>query len=134
MAAGAWNGAISGAMGAVMWNELNDIHRLGRSVRVVRWETPMALHQQQEPTYEELLAAFGDGTENLGADEGMIQSLPTQKLEGKPEGECAICLDPFQSGHTRKTLPCLHGFHPDCVDHWLRSNGSCPICKHRLGT
>lgn len=88
--------------------------------------------------YEELLQAFGDGTENLGADELQIQQLPTKEL-GNPESElpedarqCSICLEDFAAGETRKTLPCLHGFHQACADKWLRTNGSCPICKHRL--
>lgn len=88
--------------------------------------------------YEELLQAFGDGTENLGGDEGQIQSLPTQVLDNPekelPEDarECLICLSEFEKGETRKTLPCLHGFHQHCADKWLRTNASCPVCKHRL--
>jgi E3 ubiquitin-protein ligase SDIR1 len=46
--------------------------------------------------------------------------------------ECSICLDAFVVGCSRKTLPCLHGFHEECIDRWLRTNGSCPICKHTV--
>lgn len=88
--------------------------------------------------YEELLQTFGDGSENRGGDEGQIQSLPTKVLEN-PEKElpeesrqCLICLSEFEAGETRKTLPCLHGFHEGCADRWLRTNACCPICKHRL--
>ena len=31
-----------------------------------------------------------------------------------------------------RTLPCMHAFHSRCVDKWLKSNNSCPICKHKL--
>jgi hypothetical protein len=88
--------------------------------------------------YEQLLQAFGDGTENLGGDEGQIQSLPIQVVENPqtelPEDarQCLICLSEFEKGETRKTLPCLHGFHQHCADKWLRTNASCPVCKHRL--
>ena len=89
--------------------------------------------------YEQLLQAFGDGTENMGADECDIQSLPISKLSDVlkelPEGDarrCCICLEDFENGETRKTLPCLHGFHADCIDKALRNRGFCPICNSSL--
>ena len=91
-------------------------------------------------SYEELLHAFGDGTENLGADESTIQNLPTAVLKNPSselphdQRQCCICLEDFKGKDTRKTLQCLHGFHKDCVDKWLRSNGSCPVCKHKVSS
>lgn len=89
--------------------------------------------------YDELLQAFGDGTENLAAEERTIRSLPTaiikdpqKELPREDQRTCAICLEDICEGDTRKTLPCLHGFHEDCVDKWLRNNGVCPVCKYRL--
>jgi len=89
--------------------------------------------------YEQLLQAFGDGTENMGADEQVIQSLPICKLQNVekelPPGDarrCCICLDDFEVGETRKTLPCLHGFHSHCIDKALRNRGACPICNSSL--
>jgi hypothetical protein len=88
--------------------------------------------------YDELLQAFGDGTENLGASEGQIESLPRHVVHD-PAHElpdearcCLICLDDITEGETRKILPCMHGFHAPCCDKWLKTNGSCPICKHRI--
>lgn len=87
-------------------------------------------------SYEQLLSAFGDGSENRGADEDVISRLPSKTIvsvekELPPDcRECSICLDTFEVGSSRKTLPCLHGFHEECVDKWLRTNASCPICKH----
>lgn len=89
--------------------------------------------------YEQLLQAFGDGTENMGADEADIQSLPISTIGNVqtelPEGDarqCCICLEDFQSGDRRKTLPCLHGYHADCIDKALRTRACCPICNSRL--
>lgn len=88
--------------------------------------------------YEQLLTAFGDGTENLGADEHHIQQLPTHQIsenDALPEDarQCLICLEDFTKGASRTILPCLHGFHTECCTKWLRTNGSCPICKHKIG-
>jgi hypothetical protein len=88
-------------------------------------------------SYEQLLQRFGDGSENMGAEERDIRSLPSAVVHNPdklPEDcrECAICLETFEAGIMRKTLPCLHGFHQACVDKWLRTNAVCPICKHRI--
>jgi hypothetical protein len=84
--------------------------------------------------YEQLLEAFGDGTENRGADEADIRSLPISTVTNasalpNDHSDCMICLESFQVGDQRKTLPCLHGFHSACVDKWLRTSASCPVCK-----
>lgn len=87
--------------------------------------------------YEQLLQAFGDGSENRGADATSISRLPTSIVDdpsklGDDYGTCVICLEEFQAGDVRKTLPCLHGFHEKCVDNWLAENACCPCCKHRI--
>jgi hypothetical protein len=42
---------------------------------------------------------------------------------------CNICLGPYEIGDEVRTLLCLHQFHRECVDTWLRSHNNCPICK-----
>jgi hypothetical protein len=91
----------------------------------------------------------GGGADNGGSEtnessraavEEDIHSLPTVQVQDTDPDKlpqdcrrCAICLDAFLPGSFRKTLPCWHGFHTQCVDKWLRTVGSCPICKHRIG-
>jgi hypothetical protein len=66
-------------------------------------------------SYERLLEVFGDGSENRSTDPSIIRSLPTTDLndveQELPEDhrQCCICLEDFENGHIRKTLPCLHG-------------------------
>jgi len=91
-------------------------------------------------SYEQLLERFGDGSENRGASSGAISSLPVSKV-GDPQSElpedkrqCSICLEDFESGDDRTSLPCLHGFHTECVNRWLKSNGICPVCKTSVST
>lgn len=91
-------------------------------------------------SYDQLLDAFGNGSEHLGGRESDIQNLPVVALRDPVQDlpsdcrQCHICLEDFEAGDERKTLPCLHGFHVTCTDKWLRTNGSCPVCKHTIGT
>ncbi|GAB4824439.1 E3 ubiquitin-protein ligase sdir1 [Ancistrocladus abbreviatus] len=51
-----------------------------------------------------------------------------------PEDEltCTICLEQAKKGELVRTLPCLHQFHANCIDPWLRQQGTCPVCKLRV--
>lgn len=42
---------------------------------------------------------------------------------------CHICLGPYEVGDEVRTMVCLHKFHRQCIDPWLRTNAVCPICK-----
>ena len=45
--------------------------------------------------------------------------------------ECAICLEAFAPGQQVRTLPCMHRFHMQCADHWLRRGiPLCPVCRN----
>uniref|UniRef100_A0A452ZBY1 RING-type E3 ubiquitin transferase n=1 Tax=Aegilops tauschii subsp. strangulata TaxID=200361 RepID=A0A452ZBY1_AEGTS len=47
--------------------------------------------------------------------------------------ECSICISALVPGDKVKALPpCGHCFHPECVDAWLRSQPSCPLCRTLL--
>nr|XP_004502830.1 RING-H2 finger protein ATL74-like [Cicer arietinum] len=47
--------------------------------------------------------------------------------------DCPICLGEFMDGEkVRVLLKCNHGFHVGCVDKWLLSHSSCPICRQSL--
>lgn len=46
---------------------------------------------------------------------------------------CSVCLEQVVAGELIRSLPCLHQFHANCIDPWLRQQGTCPVCKHRAG-
>ncbi|EES18370.1 RING-H2 finger protein ATL66 [Sorghum bicolor] len=69
-------------------------------------------------------------------------AVPGEKAEAEAEAEanddddqaaealCSICISALVAGEKVKVLPpCGHCFHPDCVDAWLRSQPSCPLCR-----
>ncbi|GKV32912.1 hypothetical protein SLEP1_g41478 [Rubroshorea leprosula] len=45
---------------------------------------------------------------------------------------CTICLDQVSRGELVRSLPCLHQFHANCIDPWLRQQGTCPVCKFQM--
>uniref|UniRef100_A0A0E0KBW5 RING-type E3 ubiquitin transferase n=1 Tax=Oryza punctata TaxID=4537 RepID=A0A0E0KBW5_ORYPU len=45
---------------------------------------------------------------------------------------CSVCLEQVVVGDLLRSLPCLHQFHANCIDPWLRQQGTCPVCKHRV--
>lgn len=43
--------------------------------------------------------------------------------------DCIICMGKFQAQDLIRLLPCFHKFHVSCIDTWLASTVSCPVCK-----
>ncbi|CAN4126023.1 unnamed protein product [Withania somnifera] len=54
-------------------------------------------------------------------------------LNAEGVGYCAICLDNISGRDKFWKLPkCDHVFHLDCVDAWLESHWTCPICRRQV--
>ncbi|XP_057763704.1 E3 ubiquitin-protein ligase ATL6-like [Salvia miltiorrhiza] len=75
-----------------------------------------------------------------GLDSAVIETFPTftyaevkdHKI-GKSALECAVCLNEFEDHETLRLIPkCDHVFHPECVDVWLESHTTCPVCRANL--
>ncbi|XP_039158284.1 RING-H2 finger protein ATL11 [Eucalyptus grandis] len=86
-----------------------------------------------------LLVAAGGGGGYLrrGLDPGVVGSFPVlayvavkEHKVGKRALECAVCLAEFDDFDLLKILPkCEHAFHPECIDAWLASHVTCPVCR-----
>uniref|UniRef100_A0ACD5V598 Uncharacterized protein n=1 Tax=Avena sativa TaxID=4498 RepID=A0ACD5V598_AVESA len=66
----------------------------------------------------------------------LIESLPrftmASALAALPRSspDCAVCLSPFTPEAELRLLPaCRHAFHAECVDAWLRTTPTCPLCR-----
>lgn len=64
----------------------------------------------------------------------LLDSLPLftfGSVTGNLTGvECAVCLSKFEAQDQLRLLPlCCHAFHARCIDTWLASNLTCPLCR-----
>ncbi|PAN32917.2 hypothetical protein PAHAL_5G519600 [Panicum hallii] len=84
-----------------------------------------------------------------GLDASALAALPVTAYRRKPQQaddgggsasaastsadgatECAVCLSELADGEKVRALPsCGHVFHVECVDAWLRSRTTCPVCR-----
>ncbi|XP_022744504.1 E3 ubiquitin-protein ligase ATL6-like [Durio zibethinus] len=75
-----------------------------------------------------------------GLDASVIETFPTMVYSevkvhkiGKGALECAVCLNEFDDDETLRLIPkCDHVFHPECIDAWLASHTTCPVCRANL--
>ncbi|KAL3830618.1 hypothetical protein ACJIZ3_019420 [Penstemon smallii] len=75
-----------------------------------------------------------------GLDASVIETFPTFSYSevkdhkiGKGTLECAVCLNEFEDDETLRLIPkCDHVFHPECIDAWLESHVTCPVCRADL--
>lgn len=75
-----------------------------------------------------------------GLDPLLINTFPTFPYSGIKEFrsdkfglECAICLLEFDDDSFLRLLTvCCHVFHQECIDLWLESHKTCPVCRRNL--
>lgn len=73
-----------------------------------------------------------------GLDPSLVHGLPLLHFSSLTEGrhetmECVVCLKDFEDDEALRLLPeCGHCFHRDCIDMWLFSHTTCPLCRRSL--
>lgn len=72
----------------------------------------------------------------MGLDESTIESYTkvvlgeSRRIPGINDSICPICLSEYCTKETLRCIPdCRHCFHAECIDEWLRLNGTCPVCR-----
>ena len=67
------------------------------------------------------------------ASSSAIRRIRTKPVDrAMAEEVCAVCQDRFERGQQASVLRCEHSFHPDCLDPWLRTNDTCPVCRQTV--
>ncbi|CAL5184643.1 unnamed protein product [Lathyrus oleraceus] len=75
--------------------------------------------------------------ETASSSSSVVDSLPLftfssikRRSSSVVSGDCAVCLSRFEQNDLLRLLPiCCHAFHAECIDAWLRSNLTCPLCR-----
>ncbi|KAI4338721.1 hypothetical protein MLD38_023745 [Melastoma candidum] len=109
---------------------------------------PCATAANSQPIQDPVLAVVaieGQGQQHgrdrngTGMDSPALVSYPkitiseetSSQLRGLGDDDaCTICLLDYRLRDTVKIIPeCDHYFHEDCLDRWLRTNATCPLCR-----
>ncbi|KAM7257447.1 hypothetical protein ACFE04_013188 [Oxalis oulophora] len=72
-----------------------------------------------------------------GLDESLIKTITICKFkkgDGLIQGaDCSVCLSEFVDNENLRLLPkCSHAFHVQCIDKWLKSHSTCPLCRANI--
>ncbi|KAK9690603.1 hypothetical protein RND81_09G140200 [Saponaria officinalis] len=72
----------------------------------------------------------------VGLNPTVVNSIKVYKYEkGFVESDCVVCLGEFIVGDEFRILPkCNHAFHVHCIDTWLMSHVTCPLCRAPVDT
>lgn len=78
-----------------------------------------------DPAHDDHVAAPGLDPSSIAA----LLARPYRSTMGG-DGECAICLSAVEDAEMVRVLPgCGHLFHVGCIDMWLGSHCTCPVCR-----
>ncbi|XP_076018845.1 RING finger protein 44 isoform X1 [Genypterus blacodes] len=68
-----------------------------------------------------------------GLTKADIEQLPSYRFNSEnhlsEQTLCVVCFSDFECRQLLRVLPCNHEFHAKCVDKWLKTNRTCPICR-----
>jgi hypothetical protein len=127
---------ISGLLHLLVRLLMKKQHRRGHgapsasAARGAGWEADAALQRQLQQLFH---------LHDAGLDQSFIDALPVfayREIVGcggdgdKEPFDCAVCLCEFDAEDRLRLLPlCGHAFHLSCIDTWLLSNSTCPLCR-----
>lgn len=63
-----------------------------------------------------------------------INKIKKYETEKNLEEKCSVCLTDIEAKQIVSELPCLHTFHTECIEPWLKEyNYKCPVCRQEVG-
>jgi hypothetical protein len=60
----------------------------------------------------------------------VLNRSPVDEKEEQNANICSICLE--SNSKSSERLECGHHFHKECIDPWLSSNNTCPLCRLKV--
>ncbi|XP_022925918.1 E3 ubiquitin-protein ligase ATL41-like [Cucurbita moschata] len=112
---------------------LRYLHRRRRQSRLINLEHQISRADRQNHTAA--TAAATAPAPKAGLDPVLIAKLLQESIHEQADHhgeivECSICLSNIEEKATVRILPnCKHIFHVECIDMWLFSNTTCPVCR-----
>ncbi|CAM6056375.1 unnamed protein product [Sphagnum tenellum] len=125
------------------------LHLLARCLGSRNFSSSSWVRADHDPPYQQrshqlqLVSALHGQLQQLfrlhdaGVEQAFIDTLPVfayTSIHGLKDGaDCAVCLNEFGEEDRLRLLPkCKHAFHTLCIDTWLLSNSTCPLCRRSL--
>lgn len=75
-------------------------------------------------------------TVELGLKKELREMLPIivyKESFSVRDTQCSVCLGDYQAEDRLQQIPaCAHTFHIDCIDSWLSTHSTCPLCRLSL--
>ncbi|XP_010538901.1 PREDICTED: RING-H2 finger protein ATL7-like [Tarenaya hassleriana] len=64
---------------------------------------------------------------------GMLPIVVYKESFSVTDSQCSVCLGDYQAEDKLQQIPaCGHTFHMDCIDQWLTTHTTCPLCRLSL--
>ncbi len=81
------------------------------------------------PTW--IIEAFDNDTNrsNKNAVKKLLKKIEVIIIPTNLLTQCIICKEEYKKNERARNLPCNHQFHQRCIDKWLETSGTCPICR-----
>lgn len=97
----------------------------------------MVIEGMIPPRFMNTLIDMFDGMNSPETETDIEYSITPAELNSnsivsiaESESECPICKEPIKTGSIERILTrCGHDFHLTCIDRWVSSNSSCPVCR-----
>jgi hypothetical protein len=71
-----------------------------------------------------LMGLNEDANKPPPASDETLRNLPSSVFQNSmEEKECSICQEDLEVGKAFVKLPCMHGYHNNCISDWLKVNG-----------
>ncbi|XP_075477494.1 putative RING-H2 finger protein ATL21A [Primulina tabacum] len=105
------------------------VSRLSAYLDIRRGQVAPAVRPTTQPSN---VAAAGSASNSSAINKlSIIVVGESRRIPGPNSMCCPICLDEFKPKERVKSITdCDHCFHESCIDLWLRTHNSCPICRN----